>query len=53
MHRFLHENLKNEIDQPAIKSELLHLANSYNHNYKPSRSIVQIKTWNFEKYKER
>ena len=28
MHRFLLENLKNEIDKPALKSELSHLANS-------------------------
>ena len=38
MHIFSFENLKNEIDKPAVKSELLHLANSYVHNYKASRS---------------
>ena len=37
MHRFLLENLKNEIDKLELKSELSHLANSYIHNYKPSR----------------
>ena len=40
MHHFLLENLKNEIDKPADKSELSHLANSYVHNYKPSRSTL-------------
>ena len=40
MHHFLLENLKNEIDKPAHKSELSHLANSYVHNYKPSRSTL-------------
>ena len=42
MHRFLLENLKNEIDKPALKSELPHLANSYVHNHKPSRSTLRI-----------
>ena len=41
MHRFLLENLKIEIDQPALKSELSDLANSYVHNYEPSRSTVR------------
>ena len=43
MHHFLLENLKkkNEIDKPALKSELSHLANSYVHNYKPSRSTLR------------
>ena len=41
MHRFLLENLKNEIDKPALKSELSHLANSTVHNYKPSRSTLR------------
>ena len=41
MHRFLLENLKNEIDKPVLKSELSHLANSYVHNYKPSRSTLR------------
>ena len=41
MHRFLLENLKNEIDKPALKSELSHLANSYVHNYKLSRSTLR------------
>ena len=44
MHRFLLGNLKNEIDKPALKSEkseLSHLANSYVHNYKPSRSTLR------------
>ena len=41
MHRFLLENLKIEIDQSALKSELSDLANSYVHNYKPSRSTVR------------
>ena len=27
MHRFLLENLKNEIDESELKSKLLHLAN--------------------------
>lgn len=36
MHRFLLENLKNEIDEPELKSKLLHLANSYVHNYESS-----------------
>ena len=40
MHRFLRENLKNEIDKPAIKSKLSNLSNSYVHNYKPSRSTL-------------
>ena len=31
---------KNEIDTPALKSGLSHLANSYLHNYKPSRSTL-------------
>lgn len=31
---------KYEIDTPALKSGLSHLANSYLHNYKPSRSIL-------------
>ena len=41
MHHFLLKNLKNKIDKPALKSELLHLANSYVHNYKPSRSTLR------------
>ena len=41
MHRFLLENLKNEIDKPTLKSELSHLANSYVHDYKPSRSTLR------------
>ena len=41
MHRFLLENLKNEIDKPALKSELSHLINSYVHNYKLSRSTLR------------
>ena len=41
MHRFLFENLKNETDKSALKSELSHLANSYLYNYKPSRSTLR------------
>ena len=41
MHRFLLENLKNEIGKLALKSELSHLSNSYVHNYKPSRSTLR------------
>ena len=41
MHRFLLENFKKEIDKPALKSEFPHLANSYVHNYKPSRSALR------------
>ena len=41
MHRFLLENLKSEIDKPALKPELSHLANSYVHNYKSSRSTLR------------
>ena len=41
MHRFLLENLKNEIDKPALKSELSHLVNSYVYNYKLSRSTLR------------
>ena len=41
MHRFLLENLKTEIDKPALKLELSHFANSYVHNYKPSRSTLR------------
>ena len=41
MHHFLLENLKYKIDKPALKSELLHLANSYVHNYKPARSTLR------------
>ena len=32
---------KKKIDKPALKSELSHLANSYIHNYKPSRSALR------------
>ena len=41
MYRFLLENLKNEIDKPALKSELLHPVNSYVHNHKLSRSTLR------------
>ena len=41
MHRFLLENFKKDIDKPALKSEFHHLANSYLHNYKPSRSALK------------
>ena len=41
MHHFLLGNLKNKIDKPALKSELSHLANSYVHNYKLSRSTLR------------
>ena len=41
MHRFLLENLKREIEIQALKSALLQLANSYVHNYKPSRSTLR------------
>ena len=41
MHRFLLENFKKDIDKPALKSEFPHLANSYLHNYKPSRSALR------------
>ena len=41
IHHFLLENLKNEIDKPALKSELSHFANSYVHNYKLSRSTLR------------
>ena len=34
-------NFKNEIDKPPVKSELSHLANSYVHNYKLSRSTLR------------
>ena len=41
MHRFLLENLINEKDKPPLQPELSHLANSYFHNYKPSRSTLR------------
>lgn len=41
MHCFLLENLKSKIDKPALKSELLHFANSYVYNYKPSRPTLR------------
>ena len=41
MHRFLLENLKSEIDKPALKLELLHIANLYVHNYKPPRLTLR------------
>ena len=41
MHRFFLKNLKNEIDKPALKSELSHLNNSYVHNYKPSNQHLE------------
>ena len=41
MHRFLLENLKSKIDKPALKSELLHFANSYFYNCKPSRPTLR------------
>ena len=39
--KILLENLKNEIEKPALKSELSHLANSNVHNYKPSRLTLR------------
>ena len=41
MHHFLHENLKNKIEKPALKSELSHLANSCLDNYKLSRPTLR------------
>ena len=41
MHRFLLENLQNEVDKPELKSELSPLANSYFHNYKLPRSTLK------------
>ena len=40
MHPFLLEDLKNEIVNLVLQSELLVLAGSYIHNYKPSRSTL-------------
>ena len=34
------EDLKNNADKPALKAQLSHLANSYIHNYQPSRSTL-------------
>ena len=38
IHHFLHEDLKNDADKPTLKAQLSHLADSYVHNYQPSRS---------------
>ena len=40
IHRFLREDLKNDADKPTLKAQLSHLANSYVHNYQPSRSTL-------------
>ena len=40
IHRFLREDLKNDADKPTLKTQLSHLANSYVHNYQPSRSTL-------------
>ena len=40
IHRFLREDLKNDADQPTLKAQLSCLANSYIHNYQPSRSSL-------------
>ena len=40
IHRFLREDLKNNTDKPVLKAQLSHLANSYIHNYQPSRSTL-------------
>ena len=40
IHRFLREDLKNNADKPALKAQLSQLANSYIHNYQPSRSTL-------------
>ena len=40
IHRFLREDLKNDADKPTLKAQLSHLANSYVHNYQPSRSTI-------------
>ena len=38
IHRFLRENLNDDADKPTLKVQLSHMANSYIHNYEPSRS---------------
>ena len=40
IHPFLLEDLKNDADKPTLKAQLSHLANSYVHNYQPSRSTI-------------
>ena len=40
IHCFLHEGLQNDADKPTLKAQLSHLANSYVHNYQPSRSSL-------------
>ena len=40
IHRYLREDLKNDADKPTLKAQLSHLANSYVHNYQPSRSTI-------------
>ena len=41
MHRSLLETLRNKMEKPVLKSELSHLANSYVHNCKQSRSTLE------------
>ena len=40
IHCFLREDLKSDADKPILKAQLSHLANSYVHNYQPSRSTL-------------
>ena len=37
IHRFLREDLKNDANKPTLKAQLLHLGNSYVHNFQPSK----------------
>ena len=40
IHRFLTQNLKDEINKPQLKAQLSHLANTYFYNYNPSRRTL-------------
>ena len=50
MPHFIHENLKNKVDKPAIRSELYHLAKFYIHKYKPLLSTLLKKFFICERW---